>query len=367
VLLPVYAAVAAALLFYLLVPVVGAFMLRQQWRRFRDRVAVLGVSPRLRYRDIAAAQREGRSEVGLFRLSGIIEAIEGNDRVWVRGTGVSALVDLSRAPLYVLAPGAAEAGSVQRMRWSSVSSLVEGTNISVGGILELEGGRPVFVDRPEEALIAVCHDGQEGRLASRLTAAGRAPNEYWNYPTRISLALGLVVISSILLFYRTSVFSTVRAMVFLLGASPVLPFAPPGLALFFLYHRLWRRALAYRTERDLLRLPLRFEALGASGSPRYLRRELGLGEAAPANATRIGKFEGGTSESAGLGAKRTLFDSVGEGGAPDESFLIGGDPEILAREADRMAFLSAIAAGLSFGLAILGNLAIAFLIWRHAL
>jgi len=361
VLLPVYAAVAAALLFYLLVPIAGAFMLRQQWRRFRDRVSVIGLSPRLRYRDIAAARREGRSEVGRFRLSGIIEAIEGNDKVWVRGTGVSALVDLSRAPLYVLEPGAVEAGSIQRMSWNSVSSLVEGTNISVGGILELEGGRPVFVDRPDETLIAVCHDGEDSHLASKLTAAGRALNEYWNYPTRISLALGLVAISSILLFYRTSVFPTIRAMVFLLGASPVLPFAPPGLALFFLYRRLWRRALVYRIERDLLRLPLRFEAQGAIGSPRYIRRELGASEAAPASATRIGRFEGE------LGAKRMLFVSAENEGAPDESYLIGGDPGILARKAERMAVFYAVSAGLSFGLAIIGNLIIAFLIWRQAL
>ncbi len=356
-LLPVYAALAAALLFYLFIPIAGAFVLREQWRRFRDRVIVLGATARLHYGDIAAARREGRAEVGRFRLSGTIDAIEGSDKVWVRGAGVSALVDLSRAPLYVLAPGPPEAGSVQRMSWSSVSSLVEGTSISVGGILVLEGGRPVFVDRPEEPLLAVCHDGTEGRLAPRLVAAGRAPNEYWNYPARISLSIGVVAISALLLLFRTSIFSTVRALVFLIGASPVLPFAPPGLALFFLYHRLWRRALAFRTERDLLRLPLRYEASGQGVEPRYARRKLAAGEVAPASALAIGGSAGSRSD-------RTLFSPTDPG---DDSFIVTGDPELRARAAERDAFAYAAGSGLSFGLAIAINLALAFLLWRLAL
>ena len=175
-------------------------------------------------------------------------------------------MDLSRAPLYVLRPGPedapAEAGSVERLSWRSVSSLVEGTSIFVAGILAIEDGRPIFVDDPDEALIAVCHDGDEGRLISRLIEGGSAPNEYWNYLTRISMALGLVAISGILLLLRTSIFSTLRALIFLAGLSPVLPFAPPGLALFFLYHRFWRRALASRVDAGPPRLPLRYSGAG---------------------------------------------------------------------------------------------------------
>jgi hypothetical protein len=225
----------------------------------------------------------------------------------VRGKDVSALVDLSRAPLYVAAPGPADApaeaaGSIGRLRWRSVSSLVEGTRIFVAGLLAIEKGRPVFVDAPEEALVAVCHDWDEERIVSRLVAGGRAQNEYWNDPTRISLALGLAVISGILLFWRSATFPTVKALIFLAGALPVLPFAPPGLALFLAYHRLWRRALAFRVSRDLFRLPER-----------------------------------------------------DPGGRP---------PGILARRAEREAFLYVAAASLSFGLAIIVNLALAFAIWR---
>jgi hypothetical protein len=319
VLLPVYAAIAAAIVFYLLVPVVGAFALRGQWRRFRLLLVRLGSIPWLRYRDLADAEREGRTRVGSFRLQGSIEAIEGADRVWVRGREVSALADLSRVPLYVLAPasgeGSAEAGAVGRIKWKSLSSLAEGTSILVAGILVLEEGRPVFVDDRDETLVAICHEGGEERLLSRLIAGGRAPNEYLNYLTPISMALGLVAISAILLLARTSIFSTLSALIFLAGLSPVLPFAPPGLAFFLLYRRLWRRALSARIARDLLKLD----------------------------------------------------PPVDPEDPLAEAFVAKEDPGARARKAERDAFIYAAASGISLGLAVVVNFALAFLIWRAAL
>jgi hypothetical protein len=365
VLFPVYAAFIAAFVFYLLIPIVGAFVLRSQWRRFRERVTLLGLAPHLRYRDLAAAMREGRTEVGLFRLHGTIEAIEGTDRVWIRGKDVSALVDLSRAPLYVLAPisanAPAEAGSIDRLRWNTVSSLVEGTSIFVAGLLVLEEGRPVFVDRADESLIAVCHEGGEERLITRLIAGGRAPNEYWNYPTRISLSLGLVALSAILLAYQSSDLPTVRALIFLAGAGPVLPFAPPGLILFFTYRRLWRHALASRTKRDLLRLPLRFTEGGASGPAIYKRMTLEKDGASPTDATRIGLGDAKSGEDTW---PHTLFVPSDPDDPAAETIEVEGDPETLAHRAERDAFLYASAAGLSFSLSIILNFVLAFLLWR---
>lgn len=369
-LFPVYAALVAALFFYLIVPIAGAFVLRGQWRRFRERVIRLGRESRLRYRDIAKALDEGRTEVGSFRLYGTIEAIEGTNRVWVRGPGVSALVDLSRSPLYVLAAGqegaTAEAGSIERLAWSSVSSLVEGTSIYVAGQLEIEAGTPVFVDRPDAPLVAVCHEAGEAMLASKLVSGGRAPNEYWNYPTRISLSLGLVAISAILLAYRSSIFSTFSSLIFLAGAGPILPLAPPGLIFFFAYRRFWRRALSSRTARDLLRLPLRLAESG-TGENAYLRRALAKNEAPPPGAVRISLPEyarrRGSAEERGL----TLFAPPSAGAPDEESFIVEGEPEAMARRAEREAFFYAAASGIAFGLAIVVNFVLAFLGWRAAL
>jgi hypothetical protein len=49
VLLPAYAAFAVAILFYLLIPVVGGIRLRNQWRRFRERLILLSLAPALGY------------------------------------------------------------------------------------------------------------------------------------------------------------------------------------------------------------------------------------------------------------------------------------------------------------------------------
>jgi hypothetical protein len=354
VLLPVYAAFAAALIFYLLVPIAGAFRLRSQWRRFRQRLVELSAAPLLGYGDVARALREGRNIAGRFRILGTLEAIEGQDRVWVRSKAVSAIVDLSRAPLYVAAPGLTEAGSIERLRWNSVSSLVEGTSIFVAGQLVMEGGRPVFMDGPNEGLIAVCHDGNEERLVSRLIASGRARNEYWNYLSIISMALGIATISGILLLFITSLFATLRALIFLAGVLPILPLAPPGLALFYAYLRLWRTALAARTLRDLLELPLRHSAA---------RRVLGEGERPPAGATWLGLPEGASSDPRPL----TLFSPAHSEDPSAEIFVVEGDPESLMRAVQRRATLFALASGLSFGLALLVNFALAFAIWRLAL
>lgn len=364
-LLPVYAAIAAAIVFYLLIPIGGAFVLRGQWRRFRRLVSRLGALPPLRYRDLAEAEREGRAEVGRFRLQGNIEGIEGADKVWVRGKSVSAIVDLSRAPLYVLAPGSAdapaEAGSIERLMWSSVSSLVEGTNIFVAGLLVLEDGRPVFIDRPDGPLVAICHDGSKDWLVSRLIAGGRAPNEYWNNLTRISMAIGLVSISAILLLLRTSMFPTLRVLMFLAGLSPVLPFAPPGLAFFLFYRRLWRRALASRTARDLFRLPLQYSQ--GAGAGLCQRRTLAKDEAPPVNTTRINLPGRGDDEP----PKLTLFSPSNPTDPLAETVIIEGEPEAQVRRAERDAFFYAAAAGISLALAVLVNFALAFLIWRAAL
>jgi hypothetical protein len=365
VLLPVYAALAAAFAFYLLIPVLGGFLLRSQWRRFRKRIAAAATLPSLRYRDVALALREGRTELGSFRMIGTVEALEGNDRVWVRGGGISALVDLSRAPLYVLAPGAMAAGAIQRLPWASVSSLVEGTEMLVAGALALEGNKQVFVDRAEEPLIAVCYEGGRAHLMSRLVASGRSPNEYWNNPTRLSLAVGLATIAALLLSFGSSSFPSVLALVFLAGALPILPFAPPGLALFFLYLRLWRRALAFRVERDLLRLPLGYESTPTGAALRYVRRKLAPGELPPAGATAIEPAAPRAPDR--MAGTLTVFEPASGEAAEEEVFAIEGEPEARARAAERAAAVYIAAAGLSLVLAIAINFALAFLVWRSTL
>ncbi|MDA8426821.1 MAG: hypothetical protein M0Z80_11855 [Treponema sp.] len=264
-LIPLYATLSAALLFYLIVPIFGAVSVARSWRVFRRRVAELGRQPPLGYGDLRRADSPGdraissdrqaeRPGLGSFRLYGKIEAMEEERRIWVRGEQVSALVDMSESPLYVLLPGKPLPGSVRRYAWKSISTLAAGTGVFVGGKVRMERGTPCFVDDPEERLIVATYDGGDANVIRGLIVGGRNPNEYWTALGPVSVAIGMTLSSGLLLLLGSrTAFSTIRALSFLTAMIPVLPLLPPGLGLFLLYRRLWRRALRFRTERDLFR------------------------------------------------------------------------------------------------------------------
>lgn len=257
-LIPLYAILAVAALFYVVIPAASAVGIALGWRRFRRRVVEAVALPSLGYGEIAAAMDEPRAGAPrAYKLYGKIEAMEGNHRIWVRGEQASALVDLSGSPLYVLGPGKPTAGAVGRFSWKSVSSLASGTSILVAGKLSIERGKPVFVDTQEERLIAVTYDGGDADLLRRLVVGGRRINEYWTGFGPLSLAVGMTVSSGLLvLLGGHTAFSTVRALAFLAAVSPVLVLLPPGLIFFLAYRQLWRRALNHRILRDVLVLPV---------------------------------------------------------------------------------------------------------------
>jgi len=364
---PVLAALAVAFVFYLCIPLVGAFMLRAQWRRFRVRFIELRSAPILRYRDVALAAGEGNRVVGRFRLYGLVEALEGSDRVWLRGDEVSALVDLSRSPLYALSPEGNHPGSVERLPWKSVSSLAEGTRMLAAGLLVIERGKPVFVEAPGESLIAVSHDCDDRDLATRLVEGARAANEYWTPLSRVSLSLGLAAMSALLFFYDKTSLSTIRAMTFLVGVLPILPLVPPGLLFFLLYRSLWRRALSLRTSRDLYRMPLAYfppnsgeaSSVELPGGGRYVRRRLPAGEPAPPGALALDLPPGIEDMEASF-----LFFAEGSNDPSVATILSPGDPSFLASAAARQANAAAIGASLAFGLALSLNYALGIVIWR---
>ncbi|HET7838255.1 MAG TPA: hypothetical protein VFL04_00750 [Rectinemataceae bacterium] len=375
---PVYLALAIAFLFYLAIPIAGAFKARGQWRRFRSRVLELSLYPQLRYHDLAlASSRRGggppssRLPVGRFRLYGKVEAMVGKDRIWVRGKSVSTLIDFSRTPLFVLEAGEPRAGAIERLAWRNVSSLGEGTKILVGGSLVLEEGQPVFADDPDVPLLVVSYDREDEGLVADLIAAGRPENEYWNSATRISFALGMTLSSILLvLLIARDLFPSVRALAFLAAMTPVLGLSPPGLGFFILYRHLWRRALLFRMERDLVALPMRYFRPGrvdpAAGEARA---------ALPGGGSYVLKRlpEGGSKHTAAsvrgirasrAGADWVLFAPEGSDDPAAETVIVAGDPVALARAADRKALIIVLAAALAFAAAVVVNYVIAFIVWR---
>jgi hypothetical protein len=255
------AALAVAFVFYLLIPAVAAASTAATWRHFRQRVRALSSAPALRYATVAAARKGGPGAVyGPYTLRGRIDAMQGDDRLWIRSEEVSAVVDFSSTPLHVLAPLEGEppldaierAGRLERLPWRRVRFFSEGTRLFAAGMLRIEDGEAVFVDVPGMPLVAVSYDGGEADLVERIVAGGRSRNELWNGVTTVSWAIGLGFMTLLFIYFsRLSTLPTVRFLSYLTAFAPLLPFAPPGAALMVAATALWRRCLRIRMDRDL--------------------------------------------------------------------------------------------------------------------
>lgn len=368
-LFPVYAALAIAALFYLGIPLVGAFTIRAQWRHFRSRLAELALAPNLGYADVAAALGSGGSAIGRFRLYGRVEALEGPNRIWLRGKGVSALVDFTRAPLYFLASGEGAANTVTRLPWTSVSSLTEGTPLFAAGLVVLDSGNPVFVDAPGESLIAATYDCEDRELAPALVEGGRAWNEYWTPITRVSIALGIALTSVLMAIYSPRMtFSTLRAMTFFAGVLPLLPLVPPGLPFFLLYRSLWRRAWSLRAMRDAFRMPLAHfpEGLGGPTSVelpdggRYVARSIPENGEIPPGAIVLDAIR-----DSGRWGGSWLFSAEGSDDPAAATVVTRGDPAKLGESAARQSAVFTLLAGASLGLGVALNYVIGVLLWQR--
>jgi hypothetical protein len=375
-LLPLYIALAVAFVFYGLLPLVGAYFSRGQWRRFRERLVALSLAPRLKLGPwLGEAGQGGRQLPGRYRLYGAMEAIEGEDRMWVRSEGLTAIVDLGHAFFHILADegsGGENDGSyaiVERLPWKKVRVFPEGAKVFVGGAVVVEGGKPLFVEAPGEPLIVVSYEGHESSLLSRLVAGGRRRNEYWNALSRVSIALGIGIMGVYLsLASGGEYFPTVIFLALLVALAPVLTLLPPGLPFFFLYLRFWKKGLSSRTMRDLLRLPLRFfrsettrlpdgsmEALLPDGGTYTMRRM--EGEPGEGFAVLVAGPRQATEN-------WVVFGPEGTDDPAARRIAVAGDPESLAVLMDRKGKVSTMVAGLSLVAGIFVTIITAFVLWR---
>jgi hypothetical protein len=404
-------AFAVALLFFVLIPGVGAFSVRSQWRVFRQRVQECSLYTILRYADLAAAD----GERGCFRVLGELEAFQGRNRVWLNTGSFTVEADLSGVKLYLLPsliPGKEREEALPDEEpavapWDRIFSLPSGMKLFVGGRLFLEGGRGVFRSQPREPLLVVFYDGEPRSILARAIWGGRQRNEYWNQFTLASLLTGffcLALLAYIALRGSPNMLPGLPGLVALsLALAPVAPFLPPGVALYFLYRFFWKKARRLRAERDLLRLPLRhFLAGQASGWERRVLRlplrqistdlasggersvQLATGEtylmSSNPNLTVRGEP---VVRSCSVRGKRygpaCLFGALDPGGGPDGRLLrapedplaemvrLPGDPVELAGSCDRSAHVLELAAAACFGLGTGANLFLILLLLRLVL
>jgi hypothetical protein len=254
------------IVFYAVLPAVGAFLAREQWRKFRRTVITVSHYPTA---SPAAVSRSRGPFIGFHRFFGTLEAIQGDDRIWITNGHFSVAADLRDVHVYLIPEseasadaalgGAESAGTaLGSVPWSRIFSLPEGTPVFVGGALYNEEGRGVFRDGGDSPLLLVIHDCPRENVVLRAIGSGRERNEYMNAFTLPAVCIGALL----LVLLAFSLFSPPQRLLGLLaltaGLAPVSPFLPPGFPLYFAYRAYWKKGRLLRVQRDLVQLPLRY-------------------------------------------------------------------------------------------------------------
>lgn len=378
-----------AVLFYIVIPGIGAFLVRHRWRVFRRRIVESSLFPFAGYSQMRRLGTEPQTGYqGCFRFIGTLEAIQGDDIIWLRRGNISIAAEMNRASLYMLPAYSAyeEEGRLEeneealtdeiprQLSWDRIFSLPEGTQVFISGPFYTEKGHGVFRSTDERTLTVMLFDGRDDTIIRRAIWGGRQRNEYWNLFTPGSLAAGafaLIVISYFLL--RSPLLRGSALLSLSFSLIPVAPILPPGVLLYFLYRNLWKRARFLRAERDLLKLPLRYfgedrdrTEVRLAGGELYARRNLAqeaaerfVDERVKVRTTMVsGKaIRAGTYAAFGTLRPTEEGEFIRKPEDPmAELLLIPGDPETLSLQCDRRARLLEICALTAFGASLLVNL-----------
>lgn len=366
-----------AVLFYAAIPGTGAFVVRSRWRGFRGRLAASSLLPFVQYSQLGGADGGAPRS---YRFLGRLEAMQGEDRIWVSNGHFSVAADLANTTVYLL-PSPHEPGAngglgrfedrlseemPRAARWRRIFSLPQGMQIFLAGPFLTDRGLGVFRSLERERLLVVIFDGDPETLLPRATWAGRQRNEYWNPYTLASLAAGSFSLLLLAFFLLRSPFSRLPALLALTAATfPISPLLPPGVLLYFPYRQLWSQARLLRAERDLLRLPLRYfpegegaqEAILPTGERYAVRAGTSVRCREPAR-TRVPGYlkerAGGFDSSRVLTYGALGRDEIGEYLTRPEDVMaelvrIPGEPGELAAECSgKASFLTWMSAALIF-------------------
>jgi hypothetical protein len=268
--------IGIAFLWYALIPIIGVFIVRRKWRKFRGRFDDLRSCPMLDYA-LSCGLNTGLAE---FRFTGNFESVTEDKVLWIRSGKLTIPVDLARARTFVLPhpseegiPAAFDPGeeALERIGWDRIAALTGEAKVFVGGVLTVKDKRRIFVSTPEKFLLVIFYEGEDRFLTIRAIRAGRAKNEYFNFLTPYSLILGAFSQALIVLaFFSRPAFRELAISAFTALFLPLLPWVPPGILFTIACRRLWWQVYILRAYRDLAGLLLHYASPG--GEP-YIVRE----------------------------------------------------------------------------------------------
>jgi hypothetical protein len=255
-----------ALLFYMLIPGIGAFYIRSSWRKFRRLLTEAATYCPLGYRELREVEQRSAPDNRLYRFFGHLQAMQGDNTIWISDGKVSISARVARVPVYILSSQSSwfESGfreyplqPPRKVVWEKISSLPEYTNIFLSGNLEWEQNRGVFKSAADHPLLVIIYEGKAQEMLIRAAWSGRQKNEYWNPFTPGALALGsfsLFIYCYILLRFPQQLLPAVVALS--LSVVPLVPFLPPAVLFYYFYRGFWKRGRVLRAQRDLIRMPL---------------------------------------------------------------------------------------------------------------
>jgi hypothetical protein len=251
--------VVPAAVFFLVIPLGGAFAVRSRWRRFRRKLIAAASFRRLDYA-VAHAAGDGISEGEPVVFYGRLEGIRGDRGIWLGSKGISVSIDLHRVPIFLLPnvpkfEGGPPDETPRVVYWKEMNALVEGSRFFVAGTATREMGSLAFQgwDREGGVPLVIMYDCSDELVLERAMWTGRQRNEYWNHLTPISLIVGFLAE----ILWAVRVFDESRFYAFigiLASLVPLLPLVPPGVVGFYVYRRLWRRGRRIRAARDMAAL-----------------------------------------------------------------------------------------------------------------
>lgn len=241
------------LVFFLLLPLSGAILVRRRWRIFRSRVVDMMELPFLEYGDI----RSNRS--GFYKLYARLEALKGDDEIWLKNESVSVCTNLKKSDIYLLSREDME-DTLVKTSWSELSTIVEGSHFFISGCLKKERGIPFLAPKEDKNLLVIIYDEGREDLTERIIKEGRQKNELWNTLTPYAYIIGvlsLIILSFI--SYKSSVSKIDSYLLLVAAGTPFYFVLPPGLFFYMIYRKKWQNARKFRELRDLFFLKKRVE------------------------------------------------------------------------------------------------------------
>lgn len=186
-----------------------------------------------------------------FKFYGKLESFIDDNTLWLRGETLSLSINLKGNYIYRLGKSNKE---LEKVLWSNMSSIMEGTNFFVVGKLVYHNGTAYMVDSEKNPLTVVLYE-DNSNLIHDLIVKGRDRNELWNSYTPYSYICGIFILIILSFFeYRSNSDKIISYYLLVAAGTPFYFFIPPGLIFYLIYRNLWEVSIRYSTLRDLARI-----------------------------------------------------------------------------------------------------------------